>query len=454
MPTYEPEWFHDHVCKKIQDWHNGIGKNRLMLFMPPQHGKSQISSRHAPAWILGKNPDCKIAIAAYNGTIASGFSRDAQRIIVDPEYKQIFPNTRIPQTGQPSTDETRNNAQVEVIGHRGSITAVGVGGGLTSKTVDRMIIDDVYKDQQEAWSPIQRKNVEDWFDAVVETRLHNESKVLVVFTRWHEEDLAGYLLEHQPDLWDVIKFPAIKEENNDPNDPRAIGEALWPKKHSVEKILSIKARRPTIFDNLYQQDPKPQVGLLYGNRFKLYELNYIKEVKKGSYSIITYIDVADSGSDYLCAITAIKKGDYFYVIDVVYSNEGVEVTAPKVVQSILETDAARIFIESNAGGSIYGKNIKKDFEIQRTKQKIGKAAVFKPFHQGANKESRITSNAASVLEFIVFPADWHMKWPLFWKHITKFEKEFKKNQFDDSADTLTGLIEKGDSNYGSYAYAN
>lgn len=448
MASYKAEWFHEYVCDKIEKWYRGEGKNRLMVFMPPQHGKSQISTRHTPAWILGQNPDTKLGIAAYNGTVATKFSRDAQRIMDSEEYQSIF-DTRIPPKGVTNVQEIRNNSEVEVMGAKGSIVSVGVGGGLTSRTIDVMIIDDVYKDHKEAWSPIQRKNVEEWYDTVVETRLHNDSKVLIVFTRWHEKDLGGHLLADQPEKWDVVKIPAVKTSEKTSYDPRKEGEALWPSRHSLEKILAIKKRNPTTFENLYQQDPQPAKGLLYGSGFKTYEVAELdKSIKKGSYQIHSYCDVADTGSDYLCNVVYIVKGELRYVIDVVYTQDSSESTEPLVAASLVKTEATLVHIESNSGGAIYGRNVKKEYASMGS----GGRCTFKLFHQSNNKESRIFSNAHTVLNQVIMPEDWHIRWPDFYAHLTRYEKEYKKNEFHDCADVITGVVEKAGSSYGQYAY--
>src|SRR5690606_21133098 len=103
------------------------------------------------------------------------------------------------------------NVELEVVGRKGGIRSVGIGGGLTGETVDILIMDDLYKDAMDAWSPIVRENVENWYSTVAETRLHNNSQQLIVFTRWHHQDLAGKLLSDPDHDWTVISYPAIKE---------------------------------------------------------------------------------------------------------------------------------------------------------------------------------------------------------------------------------------------------
>ena len=144
----------------------------------------------------------------------------------------------------------KNKSEFEIPNYNGSVVSIGVGGALTSRQIDTLIIDDIYKDAKDAWSPIIRQNVWDWYTSTAETRLHNDSQVLIVFTRWHENDLAGKLLKEESEKWDVIKLPAIKDESKNIFDKRKNGEALWSERHSEEKLLNIKKKNPTVFVKL------------------------------------------------------------------------------------------------------------------------------------------------------------------------------------------------------------
>jgi len=446
MPSYESQWFHNVICRNIEDWFSGKGKDKLMVFLPPQHGKSQISTRHAPAWILGKEPNCKVGVAAYNSTVASKFNRDVQRIMDEDEYKQIF-DTRLP--SPMDANLSRNNHEFDLVKSRGSLVSVGVGGGLTSRQIDVMIIDDVYKDAKEAWSPVQRDNVMEWYRTVVETRLNNGSKVLIVFTRWHEEDLAGKLLEEQPKQWDVVKIPAIKVNDLDPNDPREIGEALWPDKHSIKKLRDIERRDTTTFENLFQQDPQPTKGLLYGPNFKTWSQADLKGEESFKGISEMYCDVADGGGDYLCAVFYDKTPDLIYITDIVYTKEGTEFSEQILAEAILRNKTQTAYFESNAGGKIYSRNVNKIYKSIK-----GNLARFIAFYQSKNKESRIFTNSATVVNKLVMPSNWAVKHPIFYHDVTRFEKEFKKNKNDDGPDALTGVVEKALSESGNYYYGS
>lgn len=256
-PDYEFNWHHVALCEKLELFARGIIK-KLMVWMPPQHGKSQLCTRHLPAFMLGITPKCKIAVCSYSATLAQAFNRDIQRIIDDKPYHEVFPETILNAsnvTNDAHGAYLRNSDIFETVGHRGFVKTVGVGGSLIGTPVDVGIIDDPFKDREEAMSMRIRDKVYSWYTDVFKTRLHNDSQELIIMTRWHEDDICGRILATEND-WDVIVYQAIKERDV-PGDPRSIGEALWPSKHSLERILSIKETSPFTFSSLYQQEPKP-----------------------------------------------------------------------------------------------------------------------------------------------------------------------------------------------------
>lgn len=260
-PKYELEWFHKEIADHCQMLLEGKIKN-LMVFMPPQHGKSEIISRNFPAFAFGQNPDLKIVGSSYSADLAEQFSRAIQRTIDSREYHEIFPDTYLNGSdGRYVKNCIRNVDFFELVGHRGFYKAVGVGGALTGTPVDIAIIDDPVKDANEANSVTYRQRVWDWYNTVLTTRLHNHSRQLFIMTRWHEDDLAGRILKSEPNEWVVLSIPAICEQEHDGGkSDRHIGDALWPSHHSIEKLLKQKARAPREFSALYQQHPTIEGG--------------------------------------------------------------------------------------------------------------------------------------------------------------------------------------------------
>lgn len=261
---YDMQWFHSVICDKLNDFESGK-ISKMMILMPPQHGKSELATRLFPAYLLGKNPDRKIAITSYSDSMASGFNRSIQRYIDTEKYGKIFPDTKLNYSRIFHTNQdrySRNEHLFEVVNKKGSVRSVGRGGSLTGNPVDIGIIDDLYKDRSEARSMQISQGAWDWYIDVFCTRLHNDSQQLIMSTRWDENDLCGRLLVEQPGQWTIIKFPALRTADVNEYDPRKLDDALWPGKHSKEKILEHKRLDIVSFNSLYQQDPKPNTDIL------------------------------------------------------------------------------------------------------------------------------------------------------------------------------------------------
>lgn len=429
---------------------NGVIK-RLMVTIPPQHFKSTGSTELLPAFLLGLNPDLNIAIASYSATFAKKFNRKIQRIIDDKDYHNIFPETTLANNNFNdfnSKGYLRTAEEFEIVNASGSLKAVGRGGALTGSPVDVMILDDLYKDYEEANSPIIRQAVIDWYTTVIKTRLHNDSQELIVFTRWHEEDLIGWLeekeevitLESFDDLenihkgaWVKINFEAIKETAPTKIDPRNIGEALFPLKHDLDKLLKTRALDIENFNCLYQGNPISKEGLMYST-FKTYKhLPELREIKNAT-------DTADTGKDFLCSITYALPlawdDNQIYILDVIYTQAPMEITEPMVINMLNKWRVSEADIESNNGGRGFARTIQK-----------GVRTVVNSYPQRSNKESRIYSNRAKVNRDIVFPDDWATRWPEFYAHVTRFKKKFKANKTDDGVDCITMVIERSDEGF-------
>lgn len=275
-PTYDRKWFHTLIAEKCQQLLEGtLGTDRLMLFVPPQHGKSEIVSRKFPSFALGVNPLLKIVGSSYSADLAEQFSRSIQRTIDSSEYGEVFPNTYLNNqrvTNDKKRGWVRKVDMFETVGFGGFYKAVGVGGSLTGTPADIGIIDDPVKDAEQAYSPTMRERIWNWYTDVFLTRLHNNSKQLLIMTRWHEDDLAGRLLEKEPEKWTVIRIPAIREDDRLAEDPRQMGEALWPEQHSLERLTEVEMRSPRTFAALYQQRP----SIAGGNIIKREWFQHIK----------------------------------------------------------------------------------------------------------------------------------------------------------------------------------
>lgn len=451
--------FHDAYYRILNEFAKG-NIRKLIIQAPPQHGKSLGSSILLPSFMLGLNPDLAITIGSYSATLASDFNRQVQRVIDSEPYQEIFPCTRLlGMNGCPMHGWLRNSDVFEIVEHRGVLRAVGRGGSLTGKTVDVSILDDVYKDYAEASSPLVRDSAWKWYTSVVRTRLHNESQELIVFTRWHSDDIIGRILEsgevvhdiHSLDEvaaipknhWIRYNFEAIKVTEPDEIDTRSVGEPLWEERHNLKKLEAARSLDPVTFQCLYQGNPSSVDARLY-HPFKTYinKADYGTFVRSGC-----YIDVADEGNDFLFAATydiyvgTEKMYDekrrrwipmlFALITDMVYTNKNTDYTLVVVPEMINRQRCERVFVESNSGGSQFEKSLR--FKVK---------AVTIPFYQTSNKEGRIIGSAALVNSSIVFPYGWDERYGDICKHVTEFLSNFRANAHDDIEDGLTGIYEK------------
>jgi predicted phage terminase large subunit-like protein len=275
-PEYQENWHHVYLSKKLEQWAFG-DIDRMMVFMPPRSGKSELVSRRLPAYILGREPDAQIIATSYGSDLAQRMNRDVQRIIDTPEYQQLFPYTKLSGTAErQDIKHLRNTSIFEVVGHKGAYISAGVGGAITGMGFDYGIIDDPYKNRAEANSETIRRNIWEWFISTFYTRKQGKGKILITMTRWHESDLAGMLLflqENDPtaDKWDIICFPAISETND---EYRGIGDALWPERFPLADLMKTKSMLGSYdWAALYQQHPSPmEGGYVKRSWFKFYNV--------------------------------------------------------------------------------------------------------------------------------------------------------------------------------------
>ncbi len=441
MPFIEFEEFHRAYYRILEAFAQGRIR-RLIITMPPQHGKSLGATTLLPAYLLGLNPDMRIAIASYSASLAGKFNRRVQRILESKEYNEVFPETTIKKGAKPQ-NYIRTAEEVEIIGHEGSLLAVGREGSLTGNRVDCFILDDLYKDAMEANSPTVRENCLEWYTSVVRTRTHNTSSELIVFTRWHEEDLIGSICQKEmwrpleswsqldttpPECWLYLNFEAIKQSPPTEIDTRATESALWPARQSRELLLQKRALDNLRFECMYQGHPSAREGLLYGDNFRTYD-----SLPHGIIKRANYTDTADTGDDYLCSICySISQSGEIYLTDVVYTREPMEVSEPLVATMLLDTETSIATIESNNGGRGFARAV----------ARLAPTVKIEWFNQSANKEARILSHSATVLQNLYMPEGWEKRWPELSTHLTCYRRQYRSNRWHDAADVVTGIIER------------
>lgn len=233
---------------------------RIIITVPPRHGKSETTSRWGPPWAIGVDPSLRVGVVSYMAQFAGTWGRKARDILSEhgPALFGVRVREGVAAHDNWEVEATYDGGKTWTITGGGMVTT-GIGGPLTGKGLDLAIVDDPVKNAEEAFSAVRREAVWDWFQSTLMSRLEPGGRVIVIMTRWHEDDLAGRLIaesEQGGEYWHVINYPAIAEDN----DPlgRQPGEALWPARYDEEALRKIEANRGAYwFSAMYQQRPVP-----------------------------------------------------------------------------------------------------------------------------------------------------------------------------------------------------
>lgn len=292
-----------------------------------------------------------------------------------------------------------------------------------------MIIDDLIKNVQEAYNENVLQKQIDWFNNTMLSRTENGFKLIIIMTRWASMDLAGYILENYEDVRH-INYKAVQED----------GSMLCKEVLSKEDYeLKTKNMNKDIIYANYQQEPIDIKNRLY-SKFKTYE-----KLPPAHY-IMNYTDTADEGNDYLCSIDYLVYQKEYYILDIVYTQEAMEITEPAVAKMMTKDHVGYANIESNNGGRGFARNVQRELkELNNSHTKIHW------FHQSENKQARILSNSTAVMNNIYFPINWEDRFPQFAHHIKHYIRD-GKNEHDDAEDCLTGVYENPKPNTISFGY--
>jgi len=333
---FQVNWHHMVISIALDKFFKRIFENVVFL-MPPRVGKTESVSRRFPASALGRDKERRIIATSYSDSLASSANRDVQRIIDSPEYRQIFPETTLSGENVRSNVQgswLRNNDIFEVVGHRGVYRSAGIGSGITGLGFDIGIIDDPIKNWKEALSPTVRRTHWEWYTSTFFTRREKGAGICLVMTRWHQDDLAGRILQQAKENgenWTVVSFPMIKEsegtltgyelfedEQLKSMDPRKPGEPLWPEKYSLEECQKIKtAVGSRVWAGLYQQQPSPEGGALISRKWiKYYSVIPSEALMFGEWLMSWDMAFKDKDdSDFVVGQVWLKHGANKYLID-------------------------------------------------------------------------------------------------------------------------------------------
>ncbi len=364
MPNYQDGWVHHDMATRLKQFAQDIidkKSPRLALFMPPRTGKSEMASIRFPAWLLMEHPDFEVINAGYSMDLPMKFSRKVREILRDPAYKAIT---------QTMLDPESQSAEHWSTIQGGGYLAAGVGGGLTGKGAHCLIIDDPVKNAEEADSATTRESVWDWYWSTAYTRLSPGGGVLLIMTRWNDDDLAGRLLkaskaDPEADQFEVVDYPAMAEaweyrntetfkierfaeplgatheelfrahrfrelEAGKPARPmkvrnmpfeilRSPGEPLHPERFTNEMLQRIKNNQPPrVWSALYQQNPVPDEGMYFRKDWFRFEPASPSSYNKAVFQAWDFAIGEKTHNDYTVGVTLIQdENDFLHVVDIV-----------------------------------------------------------------------------------------------------------------------------------------
>ena len=413
------------LCETLQAFyerrllkHAGNFYTKLIIEMPPQHGKSRTLTNFT-AWILGLNNEERVITGSFNDELAQDFSRYTRDIIQavsnvgEIVYSDIFPDTKI-KTGDASYKHWALEGQF--FNYKGT----GVNGTVTGKGATVRIIDDPVKSAEVAYNESALDKLWIWYTGTWISRRGGPIVMdIICNTPWAKKDPTGRLMDIQPEEWYRLSMPVI-------HDDIMLCDTILDRKAYAE-IEAIAD--PHILAANYLMQRLDIKGRLYS------ELKTYLEIPEETTGVVSYTDTADEGDDFLCSIVAETHGLFWYVTDVIYTQEAQEVTELSVADMLIRTKCNYAMIESNNGGRGFARNV-----IRIITDKDERSYV-KWFHQSKNKIARILTQSSNVQKYVLFPEGWKDKWPLFYKSVINYQRT-GKNKHDDSPDTLTGLVEK------------
>ena len=299
FPRYRTAPHHEKIAYHLEQVIKGETK-RLMLLLPPRHGKSELASKRFPALALGWRPELQFISASATAGLAEDFGRDVRNIITSEAYKQIFPKTLLAEDSQAKGKWNTSEG--------GIYYAVGVGGAVIGRGADIFLIDDPYASMADAQSETTRKNVYEWYTGTVYNRLQPGGAIVLINHRMHEDDLTGALLEQQAaggDKWDVVEMPAISPD----------GEALWPQSYPITVLEQIRRNTlPRYWSALYQQNPTPDEGEYFKREWFRWYTDKPKHLR--TYGASDYAVTADGGDYTVHVVIGVDPDDNLYVLDV------------------------------------------------------------------------------------------------------------------------------------------
>lgn len=423
---YQMGWVHERICCALDKFLEGVvaGRSpRLMLTVPPRHGKTMLVSQCFPAYAFGRYPDMSVIATSYSADLASRINRAVQTVMDSDSYHMVFPDTRLAGKGIPGNAQ-RTTELFEIVGRKGVYRSAGVGGGVTGMGANCILVDDPTKSRAEADSPTIRQRTWDWYTSTLYTRLAPGGGIIVIQTRWHEDDLAGRLLEAQNtgngDQWTVINFPAIAEADEyfDGQLVRKAGEALHPERYPLEQLLAIRAAiGERDWAALYQQHPVPDGGAIFHADWLKFWLP--KDLPASFDAMVTSWDMTFKGgdnNDYVVGQVWGRSAANWYLLDQVRGRWGFTDTLHQFQALAAKwPQVKRHLIEDKANGpavlDVLGKAVPGLIPVEPDGSKTARAHAVTTFFESGNVYIPHPETApwvsAYITELTTFPSAAH-----------------------------------------------
>ncbi|MBD8521814.1 phage terminase large subunit [Lysinibacillus fusiformis] len=419
------------ICETLQSLYegrllndDGVPYENMIMNIPPRHGKSR-TLIHFCEWVLGDRQQNRIITASYNEDLATVFSRYTRDGISEEKvypheivYSDIFPGVKVKKG-----DSSYRQWALE--GQHFNYKGAGLGGSITGKGGNILIVDDPIKNAAEAQNENALDKQWQWFtDTFLSRQEQTDRSIKIVnMTRWSKKDICGRILDgKRASEWYVLMMPAMDEEGN-----MLCPELLNRKNFDALSDFMDEA----ILNANYYQQPLDLKGRLY-KAFKTYDGD-LPTFK----SIQNYTDTADTGDDYLCSIVyGVTFDNEAYVLDVLYTKAPMEETEPDTAKMLYDNKVNHAYIESNGGGRGFARSVEKELMEKHNSN----YTYIEPFHQSNNKIARILSNSTWVMNHIYFPINWKDKWPDYYKAMNEYQRE-GQNKNDDAPDATTGVAE-------------
>lgn len=420
---------HRIVCDALERVLEGE-TTRLIINIAPRYGKTELAVKNFIAMGLALNPAARFIHLSYSSDLAMDNSMAIKDIVTSQPYAALFPARIRRGSDTKSQWDTEQGGGVYATSMLGQITGFGAGAvevpGQAHPFSGAIVIDDPIK-PEDALSDLVRERVNRRFETTIRNRVNSRhTPIVIIMQRLHEHDLCGYLTSAEPGEWEVVSQPCIITDGD--GSPRP----LWPFKHTLEELEKIRAVSPFVFETQYMQNPCPLEGLMY-ERFKTYAAPPAGEgrpLKK------CYIDTADTGADFLCAICYDEYPSGCYVTDILYTDRPMEFTEPETARMLERNATQAVVVESNNGGRGFRRN------VERAVRAMGDWGIsFQDLAQTANKASRIFSRSAEVQNMVRFPEGWERLWPQYHNAMTAYRKQ-GRNAHDDAPDATTGVVEQ------------